>query len=82
MKSQPVVTSGVSIVGDIRRDALEELLERYELTVEYLADDAPISASFWGDSEAGIIGHQVYVRADTPRAFGPTRGMSYHLHDG
>ena len=27
---------------------------------------APITGSFWGDSEAGIVGHTVYVRVDTP----------------
>ena len=29
-------------------------------------DGESISGSFWGDSEAGIIGHRVYARADTP----------------
>lgn len=29
-------------------------------------DGEPITGSFWGDSEAGIIGHRVYARADTP----------------
>lgn len=31
-----------------------------------LADDEPITGSFWGDSEAGIVGHRVYARRDTP----------------
>lgn len=26
----------------------------------------PVTASFWGGEEAGIIGHTVYVRNDTP----------------
>lgn len=26
----------------------------------------PITGSFWGDSEAGIVGRDVYVRSDTP----------------
>ena len=30
------------------------------------ADDEPIIGSFWGDSEAGVAGHSVYVRRDTP----------------
>ncbi|MDO5504992.1 MAG: hypothetical protein Q4F49_01690 [Pseudoxanthomonas suwonensis] len=31
-----------------------------------VADDAEIPGSYWGDCEAGIIGHDVFVRADTP----------------
>ena len=30
------------------------------------ADDAAITGSFWGDSEAGIVGHAVFARRDTP----------------
>jgi hypothetical protein len=29
-------------------------------------DNEPITGSFWGDSEAGIVGETVYVRRDTP----------------
>ena len=28
--------------------------------------DQPVTGSFWGDSEAGIVGDHVYVRPDTP----------------
>ncbi len=30
------------------------------------AAEQPITGSFWGDSEAGIVGTCVYVRGDTP----------------
>ena len=30
------------------------------------ADNESITGSFWGDSEAGIVGHCVYARRDTP----------------
>ena len=30
------------------------------------ANDEAITGSFWGDSEAGIVGHSVYARSDTP----------------
>ncbi len=30
------------------------------------ADEEPITASYWGESEAGIAGGTVYVRNDTP----------------
>ena len=42
------------------------LLARYGLTLERVADDAPIPGSYWGESEAGLVGQVIYVRADTP----------------
>lgn len=42
------------------------LLARYGLALHRVADGAPIPGSYWGEDEAGIIGHAVYVRADTP----------------
>jgi len=30
------------------------------------ADDEPITGSYWGDTEAGVIGQTVFVRRDTP----------------
>ena len=53
-------------LADIRSHAIESLLARYSLTLVYVADDAPIPGSFWGDDEAGIIGNTVYARSDTP----------------
>lgn len=64
--TQPAVQADVQRVGDIDRNNIVKLFERFGLTVEWIADDAPITASFWGDPEAGIAGHRVYVRADTP----------------
>ena len=46
--------------------ALSSLLQRYGLDLVQQAEDAEISGSFWGDSEAGIKARSVYVRADTP----------------
>jgi hypothetical protein len=45
---------------------LRELLRRYGLQLHFVADDTPIPGSFWGDSEAGLIGNGVYARRDTP----------------
>jgi len=42
------------------------LLARYGLTLERVAGDAPIPGSYWGESEAGLVGQVIYVRADTP----------------
>ncbi|HVI57273.1 MAG TPA: hypothetical protein VM619_00155 [Luteimonas sp.] len=42
------------------------LLARHGLRLERVADGAPIPGSYWGDSEAGVIGEAVYARGDTP----------------
>lgn len=46
--------------------ALRALLARYGLQLVMVPDDAVIPGSFWGDSEAGLVGLSVYARADTP----------------
>ena len=53
-------------VSHVPHAALSSLLQRYGLDLVQQAEDAEISGSFWGDSEAGIKGRSVYVRADTP----------------
>jgi hypothetical protein len=53
-------------VRDIAFDDAAALLARYGLALERVADNAPIPGSYWGDDEAGLIGHTVYVRNDTP----------------
>jgi hypothetical protein len=45
---------------------LAALLARYELTLAHVTDDAPITGSFWGESEAGVVGKVIYARHDTP----------------
>lgn len=54
------------LVSDIDRSAIESLLGRYRLELTIEDDQAEITGSFWGDSEAGIVGTRVFVRADTP----------------
>jgi len=51
---------------ELQTGALETLLGRFGLNVIRVAAGEPIPGSFWGDSEAGLIGDQVYYRADTP----------------
>lgn len=53
-------------VADIARSEITLLLDRYEIELVLEADDSAITGSFWGDSEAGIVGTRVYVRNDTP----------------
>jgi hypothetical protein len=58
--------TGVLRLGEIGLDRVRALLARYGLVLECIADGAPIPGSYWGDSEAGVIGHTVHARADTP----------------
>jgi len=51
---------------DIDRSAVESLLIHYGLSLTLVAAGEAIPGSFWGDDEAGIIGHTVYARGDTP----------------
>lgn len=53
-------------VGDIGFDEPRTLLARHGLTLVAVADGEAIPGSYWGDTEAGIIGTTVYARADTP----------------
>jgi len=46
--------------------ALESLLGRYKLNLDLQPDEEAITGSFWGDSEAGVVGQSIFVRSDTP----------------
>ena len=45
---------------------LAGLLARYGLELVMHPAAAPLPGSWWGEPEAGIIGHRVHVRPDTP----------------
>ena len=48
------------------RLALGQLLDRFGMELRLTAPDEVIPGSFWGDTEAGLIGHRLYARYDTP----------------
>ncbi len=52
--------------GEIAKTGLVGLLTRYSMVLEWVADGQVIPGSFWGDSEAGLIGNRLLVRLDTP----------------
>ncbi len=58
--------SDVLRVRDLGPKPLADLLRRYGLELVVQADGESITGSFWGDSEAGVMGSAVYVRPDTP----------------
>jgi hypothetical protein len=53
-------------IADYGTAALVQLLECYSLTLIELPRATLIPGSFWGESEAGLVGDKLYVRADTP----------------
>jgi hypothetical protein len=55
------VTSAQSCI-----DAIVRLLTRYGIEPVALPDSTPIPGSYWGESEAGLVGDQLYFRSDTP----------------
>lgn len=53
-------------ISELGVAALQALLAPYGLSIEYRTDTAEIPGSYWGGSEAGLIGSRLYLRADTP----------------
>ena len=56
----------VLTVVDLKQDDIDALLGRYGLTLEVQNDGEAITGSYWGASEAGVVGRKVFVRRDTP----------------
>ncbi|MEK7989884.1 MAG: hypothetical protein VSS52_002660 [Thiotrichaceae bacterium] len=52
--------------AELGLESLQDLLSHYGLSVIWVAAGQQIEASFWGDSEAGLVENRLYVRADTP----------------
>jgi hypothetical protein len=53
-------------VGSEVHPSLAALARRYGAALVVCAPGDPLPGSFWGDSEAGLRGSDVYVRPDTP----------------
>lgn len=65
-EAAPASQRDVLLLRDINVNAVASLLVRYGLHLERVDDGAPIPGSYWGDPEAGVIAHTIYVRDDTP----------------
>lgn len=52
--------------ADIELSQLQQLLGKYDLVIHTVEDNNKIPGSWFGDSEAGIIKNNLYVRKDTP----------------
>ena len=64
--SAAVAHSRVVVLADLDRREVAALLAGYGARLIELAPDESIPGSYWGESEAGLIGDVVYARADTP----------------
>jgi len=53
-------------VGNDAHPSLTQLTRRYGVELVACAPDDSLPGSYWGDSEAGLRGNVLYVRADTP----------------
>ena len=56
----------VLAVADVGERSVAALLGRYGLKLVLQPPHEPITGSFWGDPEAGVVGRTVFVRDDTP----------------
>lgn len=61
--------------------ALRDIFARYGLALCWLADDAEIPGSYWGECEAGLLQSTLYVRADTPLHSALHEGCHYVCAD-
>lgn len=61
-----MISTPVLLLSDIACEDAAGLLAGYGLTLTLVADGEPIPGSYWGEPEAGLIGHAVYARRDTP----------------
>ncbi|MBL7003210.1 MAG: hypothetical protein ISR69_04210 [Gammaproteobacteria bacterium] len=57
----PVIT-----VQDCNLEPIKALLSKFNLNLVISADNQAIPGSWFGDSEAGLIENNIYVRKDTP----------------
>ena len=53
-------------ISDTGWTVLQQLLTPAGLSIQPVADEAPIPGSHWGDEEAGLIRNCLYARTDTP----------------
>lgn len=53
-------------IADIDHHSLSQLLSRFGLDLCLVGEGSDIPGSYWGESEAGLRGNELFVRLDTP----------------
>lgn len=61
-----VTNARVLTCAELGFEPLALLLARYGMTVERAPPESEIPGSYWGESEAGLIGARLFARDDTP----------------
>ena len=56
----------VLVCAELATGLLEQLLDRFGIKISKVIPETEIPGSYWKDSEAGLIGNQLYLRPDTP----------------
>lgn len=54
------------VLSDCDITEVSRLLQRFRLELVQLASASDIPGSYWGESEAGLVGQRLYARPDTP----------------
>src|SRR5688572_29579452 len=60
------MTDDVLRIGPLPAADVVALTRSYGVELRFLRDGESLPGSYWGDSEAGLQGEQLFVRADTP----------------
>ncbi|MGH8179334.1 MAG: hypothetical protein ACREV5_24010 [Steroidobacter sp.] len=53
-------------VGEIAYESLAQLFSRYGVQTQWVEGGVVIPGSYWGESEAGLVGACLFLRSDTP----------------
>jgi len=59
-------TDNVLRLQETDRKSVDDLLAAFGLSLQMVGAGSEIPGSFWGDEEAGLIGHELLARIDTP----------------
>ena len=54
------------VLSAVDRIAVAALLDRYGLRLALVAPEEVTPGSYWGETEAGLLGDRLYARLDTP----------------
>ena len=61
-----VDAASVLRVADVGFEKLLQECRRFGIQCRLVAQRSTVPGSYWGDSEAGLIGSELFLRADTP----------------
>lgn len=59
-------SANVVLLAELDAAQIDALLAAYGARLETVPAGVAVPGSYWGDTEAGLIGNTVYVRTDTP----------------